>query len=1333
MSSDRSQGPSGRLPHDGRLTGADRLADVLARAVGGPGPTPVELAEALWLAQHVAGPDDFRPPPPRPSRRFTSAPAPDGPDTERPPPRESPRHAAFAVPEFPGDRVPLRLPGKKKDPVREGMELLAPGPPMLTHPLALQRALRPVKRRVDAPVGHELDEEETAQRIARLGTWWLPVMRPAAERWLTLRLVHDTGPTMPVWRPLIHELHTALAQSGVFRMVELHRLSADGTAGAAGSRSYTAGRTVTLLVSDCMGPQWREGAAGDRWYRTLRSWAARMPVAVLQPLPERLWRTTALPALTARISAPGRVAPNTRYTVHSYAADGLAHDVLPVPVLEPSAPWLSAWARLVSGVVEEELLGSVALLPGEPSPASVDDEGGTDEAHVSAQELVLRFRSLASPEAFRLAGHVAVGEPVLPVMRLLQAAIEPWPQPQHLAEVILSGLLLTVPGPPGSYAFRPGVREVLLGTLPRTAHDRTAQLLSWTGALIDGRAGVARGEFPVVAPGGGDSPAGSDPFARAREESVRRMGGDAPSDSARLILGRYRLGRRLGRGRGDAAWQAEDTRSGRPVALHAYSFERSEDGRRLMDEARALCAVRHPNVVAVLDHGIDDRFACVVTEFTEGLSVAELTADGAFALPFALLAPLAQQVALGLRAVHEHGLAHGRPAADAVLVCPDGTVKITDFVLGTERPRDAARDLRRFGHLISDLARGPYGDLTRIPSEFRALFHDAVTPLTSSNPAAQRRGRDLFLTPSFGQALEAAAAERYRYRLLGPLRISQKNRALPVGSPQEQALLCMLLLAHGRPVPYSELAEGLWGEDAPQNADRLLADQATGLRETLGPGLLATTAGGYALYTGPDAVDVGRFESLVADSVEHRHAGDRVAARAALHSALALWTGYPVEGVPGPAARRTRNRLRALRLDLRRAGAELDLELGQFERAAADLGDLLRSHPSHAALRELHMLALRGLGRASEAVASYEAFTRYGEPSPAMLRLYGELRAGAGDGDHVVIDVRYPQGTPGATRDAVSGTLTRLLAGGESAAVSLAQRVREDCSLVLPVSTRPALTLLSLVLNELPSALLELANPPTIRATFWHTVPPEEVRGLPDPDDETVLVVLSPEFHGRLAGDSSGPDPARFSLGDPPDAWYCPLGRRTAPPPSEPGRDLVRGPFTTRDLRSLRTADPRSSAIVHTLPPDDSLTLLNPGRPLGKRTSWPLITYYEVALTSQRLVRDLSLPSSGGGTFAATAALIWHIDDPVAFVRAAAPEVQERLFAHLVEEGGRITRRYPLRRATAAEQALRQGLHTWPVPGLSVTCEVRLTPDEKPSSAARARQATTKRRGRRAP
>ncbi|MDG4863940.1 SAV_2336 N-terminal domain-related protein, partial [Streptomyces sp. T-3] len=198
------------------------------------------------------------------------------------------------------DRVPLHLPGPAA-PSAPGVthaSFLAPAPPMLPHPLALQRSLRPLKRRAAAPVGHELDEEATAHRIAQLGAgpqWWLPVLRPARERWLRLNLVYDAGPTMPVWRPLIHELRAAIAQSGIFRTVATHRAEPDGTVRFDGSPAPVDGRTVTLVVSDCMGPQWRAGEAGTRWFQALRRWASRMPVAVVQPLPERLWRTTALP------------------------------------------------------------------------------------------------------------------------------------------------------------------------------------------------------------------------------------------------------------------------------------------------------------------------------------------------------------------------------------------------------------------------------------------------------------------------------------------------------------------------------------------------------------------------------------------------------------------------------------------------------------------------------------------------------------------------------------------------------------------------------------------------------------------------------------------------------------------------------------------------------------------------------------------------------------------------------------------------------------------------------------------------------------------------------
>ncbi|WP_439333487.1 SAV_2336 N-terminal domain-related protein, partial [Streptomyces cahuitamycinicus] len=293
---------------------------------------------------------------------------------------------------------------------------------------------------------------------------WFPVLRPAPDRWLRLNLVHDTGPTMPVWRPLVSELHTALAQSGIFRAVGLHPATPDGR-----TRQVPVlddGRTVTLVISDCMGPQWRPGEAGERWYRTLRRWARHMPLAVVQPLPEHLWPTTALPAEPGLLTSPGPAAPSAALAFSSYDASPHPDRALPLPVLEPGAPWLAHWAALLADPGGARTPGAVAWLPPAPAPPA---EPTPDITTSSAEDLVLRFRATASPEAFRLAGHLALAVPSVPVMRLVQRTLERDPRPQHLAEVVLSGMLTAAPGPPGSYAFRPGVRELLLRSLPRTA------------------------------------------------------------------------------------------------------------------------------------------------------------------------------------------------------------------------------------------------------------------------------------------------------------------------------------------------------------------------------------------------------------------------------------------------------------------------------------------------------------------------------------------------------------------------------------------------------------------------------------------------------------------------------------------------------------------------------------------------------------------------------------------------------------------------------------------------------------------------------------------------
>ncbi|MCX5596991.1 SAV_2336 N-terminal domain-related protein [Streptomyces phaeochromogenes] len=1300
----------------GTHTGAARLADVLAEAGAGPAPTSVELAELLWLAGHMKAPEAEAPATPS----AHSGPGPDSdsaplafrgarnraPSPHPPAPRTQPNPDHPEIPEPPNSRVPLHLPATPTPADASPADtpntntshtsLLAPAPPMLPHPLKLQRALRPLKRSVPAPFGQELDEAATAHRIARLGAspqWWLPVLRPATERWLTLHLVHDTGPTMPIWRPLVRELHAALAQSGIFRTVELHRLETDGTVRRPGSQeAYADGRTVTLLISDCMGPQWRDGPAGTRWYATLRRWSARMPVAVVQPLPERLWRTTALPATTARIAAPGPAAPNSAYDVDSYAMEDLPQDVLPLPVLEASAPWLANWSALVAGA--GRLPGAVGLLGTAPPPAPVDEWGRSDVERLSAEELLLRFRSLASPEAFRLAGHLAVGRAELPVMRLVHAAIERNPQPQHLAEVILSGALIAVPGKAGSYVFRPGVRELLRRTLPRTALGRTSELTARVGALIDTRAGVTAGDFRVAVPGPGDITTDGEPFASVREESVRRLGGPPPKpDTAGLVLGRYRLVRRLGRGK--HVMEAEDIRSGQTVAVYPHPIG-PEQHERFLATARVLAGVRHANVIDVHDFGVENDIAYLVTEFVEGATLAESSR-----LPFTAFVSVVRQIALGLGALHEQGVAHGRLTPQSLLMSPDGTVRITHFEPVQDRGNDESKDLEALGHLLEDLGvEDAPEELRKFEGAFRSRLDGAVRLLLSPDADSQSRALKLLRTTSFGASASetapppAFAADRYRYRLLGPVRIERGDDVLPNHSPEEQAVLSMLLLRHGGPVSHVELTEGLWGRHSPGRAGGL-STYSSGLRKILGPGILTTTGGGYALYAPHHSVDVNRCEELAAEAKSLHEDGDPTTARDTVQRALDLWYGEPLDGVPGPAAEATRARLRALRLSLYATRAELDLELGHFERAATDLDDLLRTHPEHEDFHRLRVLARRNLDRVADA-----------------------------DRPTITMECADPDDRPEA-HNRLAPSLVRLLSLSGLAPDDYDMRSDDNGHFVFTaaeLSVRSVLPVLNATLRNLPGILLEANDPPRVRLTFWHTAQPPTPDSLPAPEQSDIAVVLSPVLYDELTDSDLPVDLTLFrplwseQADGPPGpvlAWYCPLNLpELAPHPGTKQGGLVRGPFVTRPPRWIPLPEPGRTAVV-IQPADGALTLLDPARLVDTPASGPTITYYEVDLTPQQSVHRLSLPSSRGGTFTASVELAWHVEDPVAFVGDDTGNVSERLLAHVVKEAGRVTRRHPVDRVPA-RGALHNGLHSWPVPGLSVTCSVRLKPNEEP-------------------
>lgn len=222
-------------------------------------------------------------------------------------------------------------------------------------------------------------------------------------------------------------------------------------------------------------------------------------------------------------------------------------------------------------------------------------------------------------------------------------------------------------------------------------------------------------------------------------------------------------------------------------------------------------------------------------------------------------------------------------------------------------------------------------------------------------------------------ATATATTPGSRFAVLGPIRAWRGPEPLPSGTPQQRALLAVLLLRDGRTATAPELIDAIWGEDPPQQALATIRTYASRLRKILDPGLLVSDAGGYAIrLPHPEALDLGIARAVAADAEAARNEkGDRALARTLLARALNLWDGEPLAGVPGPHAETERTRLAEWRLQLLETRLDLDLELGHHAEAVSELTALTAAHPLRERLRELLMLALYRSGRQAEALAVY--------------------------------------------------------------------------------------------------------------------------------------------------------------------------------------------------------------------------------------------------------------------------------------------------------------------------------------------------------------------------
>ncbi|SOD62630.1 DNA-binding transcriptional activator of the SARP family [Streptomyces zhaozhouensis] len=245
-------------------------------------------------------------------------------------------------------------------------------------------------------------------------------------------------------------------------------------------------------------------------------------------------------------------------------------------------------------------------------------------------------------------------------------------------------------------------------------------------------------------------------------------------------------------------------------------------------------------------------------------------------------------------------------------------------------------------------------------------------------------------------------SQTVRFATLGPVGASRGQQSISVGSPQQQAMLAVLLLRAGRAASLQELIDAVWGPTSPNSAPATIRTYAWRLRQALAesrtkPRTLISVGDGYRLALARRDVDALWAEQLASQAVEHRSAGRLAKAGEQIGQALALWRGEPLAGVPGPHAEQQRQRLGELRLTLLEEHFEVLLRQGAPALAVPELGALASAHPLRERFHALHMRALHSTGRLADALAAYHRLRERlveelgVEPSLELRDLYQRL------------------------------------------------------------------------------------------------------------------------------------------------------------------------------------------------------------------------------------------------------------------------------------------------------------------------------------------------------
>ena len=148
-------------------------------------------------------------------------------------------------------------------------------------------------------------------------------------------------------------------------------------------------------------------------------------------------------------------------------------------------------------------------------------------------------------------------------------------------------------------------------------------------------------------------------------------------------LGHYTIDARLGEGGMGVVYRAHDSRLQRTVAIKliggSATGSSAAEHARLLDEARAVSALNHPNICTVFEVGEVEGRAYIAMEYVEGQPLSQNVPHGG--LPIETVVRYGTQIADALAHAHTRGVIHRDLKTANIVISGQGSAKVLDFGL----------------------------------------------------------------------------------------------------------------------------------------------------------------------------------------------------------------------------------------------------------------------------------------------------------------------------------------------------------------------------------------------------------------------------------------------------------------------------------------------------------------------------------------------------------------------------------------------------------------------------------------------------------------------------